>query len=319
MQRNHDGMCRSHARHRASSALTSLSLALLLGASAIGCSGESLSDEAGSSHAADEAGAEDAAENALIESHLQTQGYDTSTLRFQGDMVIVEDDMLMSRALLLVEAETEANGLVEKGYSLNTPNFAGKKIQLSFAAAVSNTWRTALNAAKNEWTSKTPMFSRDPGGFATISIQVQAMKNANGTNDTATLALGSVPPNRTIILNSNFASVSCGGSLEGVAAGVKAKNALHEMGHVLGYAHPPPDPSNTARTHIAGTATSPPSYQTVMSQGCVSRTALTPDDALSAQKKYPSCIATCENNCTFNVDPGAIGLCMSACPQQCGG
>jgi hypothetical protein len=56
-----------------------------------------------------------------------------------------------------------------------------------------------------------------------------------------------------------------------------------------------------------------------MAQGCETRTALTGDDVLSARIKYPSCIETCEFNCTFNVDPAQIGLCMSACPSQCGG
>jgi hypothetical protein len=226
--------------------------------------------------------------------------------------------------VLLEEAESEASGDVEKGYFHTTGLFAGKRIQLSFAANVSLAWKTALNAAKTEWNNKTPMFARDPGGAATISVVLEAFKKSNGTPETNAIAAGAIPSfPRIIKLNSNFAQASCGGSLEGIPANAKINQALHEMGHVLGFAHPPPNPSAQARTHIAGTAVSTgsvsPSYATVMDQGCNTRTALTADDVLSATKKYPSCITTCENNCLGSIDPAAIGLCMSSCPRECGG
>ena len=298
-------------------ALMSLSFAVTLGATALGCSGEDISTIANSN---------DPAENALISSHLEAHGYDTSSVQFAGDTVIVEDDMLMSRAVLLGEAEAEASGVVEKGYFISPgPLFAGKRIALSFAANVTTAWRTALNAAKNEWNSKTPMFSRDPGGAGTIAVSVQALVNSTTHRpDTNTIAIGSVPAQgRTIVLNSNFSNTSCGQTIENMTANQKAYQALHEMGHVLGYAHPPPNPSQNARVHIDGTATNTgliePSYATVMAQGCGTRTTLTPDDVLSAQKKYPSCVTKCENDCTVNVDPAQIGLCQAACPAQCGG
>jgi hypothetical protein len=284
-----------------------------------GCSGEFPSGEVSS----ESAPADDPADNALIESHLEGHGYDTSTLQFQGDTVLVEDDMEMSREVLLDAAKAEADGDVEKGYFYSTGTlFAGKRIQLSFTAAVSTAWRNALNAARTEWNAKTPMFARDPGGNGIITVQVQALKNADGTNNTNTIANGTPPPGRTITLNSNF-TAGCGGSLEGLVTATKTYTALHEMGHVLGFAHPPPNPTNNARVHIAGTAANTgliePSYATVMAQGCGTRTTLHPDDVLSAQKKYPSCIATCENNCLSLIDPGSIGLCISSCPQTCGG
>jgi hypothetical protein len=325
MRRNHENAridC-SQGGHRRLSALISLSWAVTLGAASSGCSGEFTSEPLGSNHAAEEAPSNEAADNALIESHLQTQGYDTSHVQFQGDTVIVEDDMLMSRALLLDAAEAEAAGDVEKGYFLFGPLFAGKRINLSFAANVSNAWRTALNAARGEWNGKTPMFMRDPGNAATINVQVQAMIDpVTRRPDTQTVASGSVPPGLTIILNSNFRIATCGGSLEGIPANIKTYNALHEMGHVLGFAHPPPNPSNGSRSFIPGTAISSGStvaYATVMAQGCGTLTTLSPDDVLSAGKKYPSCMLTCENNCTFNVDPAQIGLCQAACLSQCGG
>ena len=76
-------------------ALMSLSFAVTLGATALGCSGEDISTIANSN---------DPAENALISSHLEVHGYDTSSVQFAGDTVIVEDDMVMSRAVLLGEA-----------------------------------------------------------------------------------------------------------------------------------------------------------------------------------------------------------------------
>ena len=289
------------------SALITLSLAGSLGATSLGCSGEDLSTITASN---------DPAENALISSHLEAQGYDTSSLQFAGDTVIVEDDMVMSREVLLGEAEAEASGVVQKGYFISPgPLFAGKRIGLSFAANVSSAWRTALTSAKNEWNSKTPMFSRDPGSTGTISVSVQALVNSvTHRPDTGTIAIGSIPAQgRTIILNSNSSNTSCGQTIQ----------ALHEMGHVLGFAHPPPNPTQNARVHIDGTATNTgllePSYETVMAQGCGTRTTLTPDDILSAQKKYPSCVTKCENDCTVNVDPAQIGLCQANCPAQCGG
>ena len=148
---------------------------------------------------------------------------------------------------------------------------------------------------------------------------------------TGVIAQGSIPSfGRIIQLNSNFInrSADCGGTnanpvtIETLSANRKAFQALHEMGHVLGFAHPPPLESLNPAEHIAGTAVSTatsgdPSYPTVMIQGCKTLTSLTSDDALSARKKYPGCIDTCERNCTV-LDPAQIGPCQAACPAQCG-
>jgi hypothetical protein len=298
MRKNHGnpGIHAPQGSHRALSALISLSLAVTLG---VGCSGEGITEEAQSS---------DAAENALIQSHLEGRGYDTSTLQFEGEKVIVEHDMVMSRALLLAQAEAAATGLVEKGYFKGTTRFSGKRIALSFASNVSAAWRTALTTARNDWNNNTPMFARDPGSAATISVVM-------GTDFEDTVARGDFPPDRTITLNADY-SGDCGANIEAVPAATKRNIALHEMGHVLGFEHPPPAAGTLSRVHITGTATT--AGTSVMRSGCFTTT-LSADDILSAGKKYPSCIATCEHNCTFNVDPGQIGLCMSACPGQCGG
>lgn len=305
----------SPGRHRALSALISLSFAATMGITAPGCSGEDVSGEDVSDGESSEA-----VENALIESHLQARGYNASTLQFEGDTVIVEHDMEMSRAVLLEEAEVEASGVVDKGYFHNSRLFSGRRVQLSFASGVSTAWRTALNAARTEWNRRTPRFARDPGSAGTITVQAQAMTLPGGNPNTTTIALGTIPPGRTITLNSNYSVASCGGSLEGIAANVKTYTSLHEMGHVLGFAHPPPNPTNNPRVHITGTAVSDgliePTYATVMAQQCGTSTTLTSDDVLSAQKKYPSCMETCELNCTFNP-PALIGPCQASCPSQC--
>lgn len=327
MEKKHDNAhdCRSPGKHRTVSTLIALSLAVTLGAT-IGCSGEDAFQSAESP-----ASERDAAENAVIQAHLEDQGYDTNTLRFDGDAVVVEDDMLMSRAALLEEAEAAASGVVDKGYFITGPLFAGKRVALSFESGVSGTWQTAMRSARDKWNSAMPL-ARDPGGAGTITVQMRALTDSRGNPLTNVIAQGSIPSfGRIIQLNSNFSNrtADCGGTpatpvnIDTLTAERKLYQALHEMGHVLGFAHPPPISSNAAREHITGTAVSTatsgsePSYLTVMTQGCKTRTSLYPDDVLSAQKKYPGCIDTCERNCTFG-DPGQIGLCQFACPSQCG-
>jgi len=325
MRRNHEkaGIRCSQDKRRALSALISLSVVVTLGATSVGCSGEAVSEEAESSDTRASAIANDPAENARIQSQLEARGYDTSTLQFQSDSVIVEDDMVMSRAQLLAEAEAEATGVVEKGYFSGTTTFSGKSINLSFGAGISAAWQTAFNAARTQWNTNTPKFSQPgPGSAATISV-------VTGNLGTSTFAQGTFPSSRTITLNTSYNSAACkvagsaDNSIEGLPANVKAKVAIHEMGHVLGFEHPPPNPGTGGRVLIPGTASSPntgttPTYTTVMAQGCISLTALSSDDKLSATKKYPSCFTVCFDNCTINVDPANIGPCQAACPQQCG-
>ena len=177
---------------------------------------------------------------------------------------------------------------------------------------------------------------RDPGPAGTITVSMVALVDGRGTPDTATIAQGFPPStgSRTIRLNSNLSSktpsAGCGGTplvpvtIESLSANRKTYQAMHEMGHVLGFAHPPPNRSNGTRFQIPGTSVSTittgdgdPSYSTVMAQGCKTLTSLTSDDVKSARKQYPGCIDTCETNCTFN-DPAQIGPCMANCPAQCG-
>src|SRR6187399_2106214 len=125
MRRNHEnaGIGRLPGGRRAGSALTSLCFAVMLGASSLGCSREDVESSPSSGN--------DAAENALIQAHLESHGYDTSTLQFESDTVTVEDDMLFSRAALLDEAQAEATGTVEKGYFLDGGKFVGNRVALS--------------------------------------------------------------------------------------------------------------------------------------------------------------------------------------------
>ncbi|HKO90509.1 MAG TPA: hypothetical protein VJU61_05120, partial [Polyangiaceae bacterium] len=130
-----------------------------------------------------------------------------------------------------------------------------------------------------------------------------------------------------IQLNPDFEDDLCPNTnIEQLPRLVKNAIAVHEIGHILGFSHPPPlatdgvlIPGTAASTNTSGSIVT---YATVMDSGCTkTRGQLSSDDILSATKKYPapSCRAVCEFNCTFNVDPGQIGLCQAACPQQCGG
>lgn len=286
----------------------------MLGVTTLGCSGEP-------ERPADEL---DAADNALIESHLADRGYDTSNLEFEGDMVIVEGDMVMPRGPLLDAAEAAASGVVKKGY-FNPTNarFAGNRIRLSFTADVPASWKTAFNLAATEWNTKTP-------GFVTLAAPLNPRTIAvrmGHINKTQPARGDGFPPALGIQLNLDYNLPSCSTTLEGLPANVKTNIALHEIGHILGFEHPPPLLGSPDRVHIAGTATSTnttgdkASYSTVMESRCLADTKLSPDDILSATKKYPppTCLQLCNFNCTFNVDPAQIGQCQAACPQQCGG
>lgn len=301
--------------------LAPLSLAAAL---AIGCSGEVPAELPSESAPAKHAAENGAAENELIESYLAGRGFDTSDLQFEGDEVIVEGDTGMLRAVLLDAAQAEASGVVEKGY-FNPGNalFSGKRITLSFGATVSPAWKTAYNAAAAEWNKQVPRFSQPGPGSAGVITVNKGRPNPPILN--SSLAAAPLPPNRTITINENFSGAQAcpGANIESLSATVKNNSALHEIGHILGFEHPPPHPTGGVR--IAGTASSPNTgstvaYSTVMDPGCAKTLIkLSSDDILSAQKKYPSCRTVCETNCLSQIDPGAIGLCIASCPQQCGG
>src|SRR5690349_20449435 len=237
MQRNYAraGIWRLAGGQRAGAALTSLSLAVMLGATSTGCSGDFTS-----------VNGQYEAENGLIESHLADHGYDTSTLQFEGDTVRFEDDMLLSRTMLLDEAQAEAAGTVEKGYFLNGGKFAGKRVALSFGPGVSQAWKDALTTARDKWNAAMPL-ARDPGAAGTIVVTMVAMVDGRGTPRTSIIAAGSTPSvaateGRTIKVNSNFSSrtpdAGCGGTplspvtIDSLSANRKVYQALHEMGHV---------------------------------------------------------------------------------------
>lgn len=327
-------MPRIHEYARARSALVPLTLI-----AALGCSGEYSSaditsvspplndapESAPSNDAADNAPSNDAAENALIESYLADRGFDTSSLQFEGDEVIVEGGIAVQRAVLLDAANPEVPELVEKGY-FNSQNalFSGKSIKVAFAGVVSDAWKKAFNDAAKEWNKQVPRFSQPgPGSAGTITVQM----GVDGQL-VSSPAKANFPPNRTININPNFRSNDCPNqNIEQVSATVKLATAVHEMGHTLGFTHPFANQgvriTGTAQNTVTGSCsgTGCVSYSTVMlGRGCLaSLTTLTNDDKLSAATKYPSCRTVCETNCLSLIDPGSIGLCMAACPQQCGG
>jgi len=359
MRRNQENarIACAQGSHRAWSALISLSLAVTLGVTTLGCSGEFPSDEVTSestpsNDASESAPSNDAAENALIESYLANRGFDTSNLQFEGDEVIVEGGMAVQRAVLLDAADAEASGVVEKGYfhgGAAGAGFSGKSIKLSFVngdggKAVSGLWQTALNNAKNEWNAKVPRFSQPgPGSAGTITVKMAVGDPRQGGTSPAR---GHNPPERLIEINPNYQSAPAElcplvdgttgtATIETLTATAKFALAVHEMGHVLGFEHP--RNRGPQAVHIPGTLDNkvpePPapgsscsgtacvSYPTVMlGRGCFQNlTSLQPDDVTSAQKTYPSCRTTCETNCLSLGDPNLIGQCIASCPQQCGG
>lgn len=261
-------------------------------------------------------------EEMIIEEYLTEEGYDVDGLQFTEDEVIVEGDMAINRDMLL----NAALGMTDKAYVMRCRDLWGKgnaKCQdgraqdnwvVSFGLVknikikysnVGTQWKTAFNNAAKAWSSdvksKINISTGNTGEVLTISKE--GLLNKNGTKDTKTIAVANLPrlknskvyPGKYIKINTNYQGGNaglCKNKPGNFHKDVKMYNALHELGHVIGFRHPHDEKDfnkvNPDGLFLKGTSkwTGSFAYPTIMKQGCYKETVLSADDKEAVRLSY---------------------------------
>lgn len=241
-------------------------------------------------------------EQASIENYLATQGFELARVRFDGDEIRVDDDMVFDRRSILALAQTNAEAdaaeeLAEKGYwHAGSPVAPGSAFCFTFAASVSSSWRDAFRYGAAQWNASGAQCLRlaeceaaGNGGLITISVGdagTSATGGQAGARATFPTWLRNIGPR---VGNSIVIDTSVQGTAD---TSFQRNTAMHELGHTLGFTHP------RNGTFIAGSSSSTTgcgpggctaSYPTVMDYNYV-ETTTSSDDRLVARnryKKYP--------------------------------
>jgi len=211
---------------------------------------------------------------------LQSEGFDTKTIVFHNDCVIVEDDIVFERSDVLAPIDTRSKGY--KYSRLVSSSKVGKiKIRLK---GLSSAWESAFRNAISEWNSVSSCNIKFTEVSSSLHTNLCTVKMESMSSST-TFATGNYPRStgkigRYVKVNSNYSSG--GYTIETLPSSLKKKIAMHELGHTLGFRHPGDG------THVSGTESevSNPGYNTIMRQGWILRSTLYSDDEETARTLY---------------------------------
>jgi hypothetical protein len=255
------------------------------------------------------AGADDEA----VRDHVEALGFARESAAIDGDVVLVDDDLVLDRRWLLEGAYEEPvraqGGLIEKGYRYSNLISAENQgnVKLAFATGAqepTKVLREGFIAAAKAWSSipgsSLRVSTRNTGPAITVHMVPGGRWKAPHTPCPRVDACANPPAKGRPGLNIYIRS----GSMSGDCVGWSGSNLIsvtrHELGHALGFAHP----KESASKHVKGTKSCPLAdedacaddlnYTTIMGPaeillGCsVTPARLTQDDYATAKAVYPA-------------------------------
>ena len=219
-------------------------------------------------------------DDAKITSYLTTRGFDPQQIVFEKDRVIVEQDIILSRAELQQRladwdgSDPRGTETEQRRHNYIVSNTYNQNITIYIDPAVPSSWRTAVQGAVDNWNA----VPSSRLGMSIVSSQSGAhcrvfMGNANANwVARAYLPSSSGRPGVSVEINARF---------NNMAANQKLFAITHEFGHTIGFHHT----NQTSGIHISGTPTSDPN--SVMNSFVLPWNGFTAGDIRATQILYP--------------------------------
>lgn len=247
-------------------------------------------------------------EQAVLD-HVEALGYARESAEIDGDVVLVEGDVVFDRTLLL-EGAYEARGtsgaeFVEKGYRysyLISKAYQGN-VKLVFATgaqAPNHELRTGFLAAAKAWSSIPGSAVRVSTSNSGPAIKIKMIDAANWKKPYTPCpqvdACANAPVNGRPGSSLYIRSASMLGDCVGWSGSNLASVTRHELGHTLGFAHPKEPDSvavpGTQRCPLATEAACAADlkYTTIMGPAHVQRGCIVTPDRLT-KDDYATCTA----------------------------
>ncbi|OQP58800.1 hypothetical protein A4R26_22825 [Niastella populi] len=211
-----------------------------------------------------------------ITSYLASQGFDQKQIVFEDDRVIVEKDIILTRAELQQRiADWKTATTEQRRHNYIVSNSYNSNITIYIDPAVPTAWRTAIQGAVNNWNA----VPSSRLGMSIVSSQSAAhCRVFMGFQSANWIARAYLPasngrPGVSVEINSNYNSLPASQKLFAIT---------HEFGHTIGFHHT----NQTSGIHIAGTPTSDPN--SVMNSFVLNWNGFTSADVLATQILYPN-------------------------------